>query len=71
VGPTTVSGSGGLNTFQIQMNSNYFKTFQTLTDQKMAFTSPKKIEIKYGFKALERVNNFLDRNFFRFGMDCN
>jgi hypothetical protein len=26
--PATVSGGGGLNTIQIQMNSNYFKTFQ-------------------------------------------
>jgi hypothetical protein len=26
--PTTVPGSGGLNILQIQMNSNYFKTFQ-------------------------------------------
>jgi hypothetical protein len=39
--PTTVPGGCGLNTIQIQMNSNYFKTFQILTDPKMAFPSPK------------------------------
>jgi hypothetical protein len=38
--PATVPG-GGLNTFQIQTNSNYFKTFQTLTDSKMVFPSSK------------------------------
>jgi hypothetical protein len=26
--PATVPGGSGLNTIQIQMNSNYFKTFQ-------------------------------------------
>jgi hypothetical protein len=35
-----VPGGGGLNIFQIQMNSNYFKTFQTLTNPKTAFPSP-------------------------------
>jgi hypothetical protein len=39
----TVPGSSGLNTIQIQMNSNYFKTIQTLTDPKIAFLSPKKL----------------------------
>jgi hypothetical protein len=39
--PATVPGSGGLNIIQIQMNSNYFKTFQTLTDPKTAFPSLK------------------------------
>jgi hypothetical protein len=38
--PNTVPGSGSLNIIQIQMNSNYFKTVQTLTDPKMAFPSP-------------------------------
>jgi hypothetical protein len=71
VGPATVSGGGGLNTFQVQMNSNYFKTVQCFTNPKMAFPSPKKIEIKFGFEALEKVNNFLHRNFFRSGMDFN
>jgi hypothetical protein len=29
----------------------------------------RKIKIKYGFKDLEEMNNFLHRNFSRFGMD--
>jgi hypothetical protein len=37
-------GYGGLNTFQIQSNSNYFKTFETLTDPKMAFPSTKNLK---------------------------
>jgi hypothetical protein len=28
-----------------------------------------KVEIKYGFEGFEERNNFLGRNFFRFGMD--
>jgi hypothetical protein len=36
-----VPGGGGLNTFQIQTNSNYFKTFQILTDPKTALPSLK------------------------------
>jgi hypothetical protein len=39
--PTTVPGGGGLNTFQIQTNSNYFKTFQILSDPKTPFSSLK------------------------------
>jgi hypothetical protein len=39
--PATVPSGGDLNTFQIQTNSNYFQTFQTLTDPKMTFSSPK------------------------------
>jgi hypothetical protein len=39
--PTIVPGSGGLNTFQIQTNLNYFKTFQILTDPKIPFPSLK------------------------------
>jgi hypothetical protein len=39
--PATVLCDDGLNTIQIQMNSNYFKTFQTLTGPKSALPSPK------------------------------
>jgi hypothetical protein len=35
----------------------------------MAFPPSKKIGIKYGFEELEKMNNFLHRSFFRFGMD--
>jgi hypothetical protein len=40
----TVPVVGGLNKFHIQTNSNYFKTFQTLTDLKMAFHRSKKFK---------------------------
>jgi hypothetical protein len=43
-GPCYSSGGGGLNTIQIQTNSNYFKTFQTLTDPKIAFPRPKNLK---------------------------
>jgi hypothetical protein len=42
--PATVPSGGGLNTFQIQTNSNYLKTFQTLTDPKTTLPSPKKLK---------------------------
>jgi hypothetical protein len=42
--PAIVQGGGGLNTIQIQMNSNYFKTFQTLIDPKTTFPSPKNLK---------------------------
>jgi hypothetical protein len=42
--PATVPGGGSLNTIQIQMNSNYFKTFQTLTDPKIAVRSLKNLK---------------------------
>jgi hypothetical protein len=42
--PATVPSGGGLNTFQIQTNSNYLKTFQTLTDPKTTLPSPKKMK---------------------------
>jgi hypothetical protein len=46
----------GWRRFEYISNSNYFKTFQTLTDPKMALTSPKNFEIKYGFEALEWIS---------------
>jgi hypothetical protein len=59
----TVTGSGGLNwiRMQIQTNSNKFKSFQTLTDPKKHFPVLRKIEIKYDFECLEKMNNFLHR----------
>jgi hypothetical protein len=41
---TLTRGGGDLNTIQIQTNSNYFKSFQTLTDPKTAFPSPKNLK---------------------------
>jgi hypothetical protein len=63
--PATVPGGGGLNILQIQTNSNYLKTFRTLTDPKTTLPSPKN-EIKYGFEGLKKMNNFLHRIFFIF-----
>jgi hypothetical protein len=39
-----------------------------LADPKGTFSSLK-IGIKYGFEGFEEMNNFLNRNFFRFIMD--
>jgi hypothetical protein len=41
VAHATVPGGGGLIIFQIQMNSNYFKTFQSLTNPKTIFPCSK------------------------------
>jgi hypothetical protein len=40
----TVPGGSGLNKIQIQMNSNYFKTFQALIDPKTSFPSPNNLK---------------------------
>jgi hypothetical protein len=59
----------GRRRFEYNSNSNYFKTFQTLTDPKTAFPSLNFFEIKHGFEALKKMDNFLHRKFFRFGME--
>jgi hypothetical protein len=63
--------SNGRRRFELDLNanSNKFKSFQTLIDPKKYFALLRKIEIKYGCEGLERTNNFLYRNFFRFRMD--
>jgi hypothetical protein len=53
---------------QIHSNLN-FKLVQTLTDPKLTFLCSKKFEIKYFFKDLEKVNNFLHKDFFTFEVD--
>jgi hypothetical protein len=45
--------------------SKTFKFFQTLIDPNLTFLSSKKFEIKYSFEDLEKMNNFLHRNFGR------
>jgi hypothetical protein len=58
--------------FEYISNSNQFKLLQNLSifDQsKSGLSCPKKFEIKYGFEALEKMNNVLHRNFFRFTMN--
>jgi hypothetical protein len=51
-----------LNSNEIQILSNFDRSNKGLPE-------PKKIEIKYGFEDLEKMNNFLHINFFRFGSD--
>jgi hypothetical protein len=54
------------------MSSNGLKHFQTVSNfgrLEKYFPLLGKIEIKYGFEALEEGNNFLYRNFIRFRMD--
>jgi hypothetical protein len=50
----------------------WFKTIQIIPNfdrAEMYFSVLGKIKIKYGFKGLENMNNFLHRNFFRFRRD--
>jgi hypothetical protein len=49
----------------IETNFKPFKFNQSKKD----LPELKKIEIKYGFEDLEDMNNFLQRNFLRIGMD--
>jgi hypothetical protein len=43
-----------------------FKLVQTLIDPKNGLLELQKFEIKYGCEDLEKMNNFLPRNFCRF-----
>jgi hypothetical protein len=58
----------GLNRFEFKWIQTNFNSLQTLTNQKNDVTLLGKIEIKYGFEGFEELNNFLDRNFFRFNL---
>jgi hypothetical protein len=40
-----------------------------LPTQKNDLSELENFEIKYGFEGIEKVNNFLYRNFFRLGRD--
>jgi hypothetical protein len=67
----TVTSGAGQKWFKPFQNSNGLKTFnffQILIDANLSFPAPK-IEIKYGFEDIGKMNNFLHRNFFRFGSD--
>jgi hypothetical protein len=58
--------------FEYISNSNEFKLLQNLSyfDQsKNGLPQPKKFEIKYSFEDLEKMNNSLHRNSFRFVME--
>jgi hypothetical protein len=66
--------SNGRRRFELDpnANSNEFKQVQIFSNfdrPKKDFALHRKIEIKYGCEGLERVNNFLHRNFFRFRRD--
>jgi hypothetical protein len=55
--------------FEYNSNSNELKLPQNLPNfdrSKNSILWPEKFEIKYGFETLEKMNNFLHRNFFRF-----
>jgi hypothetical protein len=69
--PSIVRGSvvkRGLNQFEFKWIQTHFNSLQTLTNPKNDVTLLGKIEIKYGFEGFEELNNFLDRNFFRFNL---
>jgi hypothetical protein len=69
-GPGTVTG-GGFESKEKKSNSIQFKRFQIASNfnhPKNALPELQKIKINYGFEALEKMNNFLHRNLFRFAM---
>jgi hypothetical protein len=51
------------------MNSNLIQTVSNFDHPKNDLPELKNFEIKYGFEDLEKMNNFLHRNFFRFERD--
>jgi hypothetical protein len=56
----------------LKSNSNHFKTYSNHSNfdrLKNGLPELKKIELKYGFEDIEKVNNFLHRSFSRFRMD--
>jgi hypothetical protein len=58
--------------FQQIQNSKVSNKFQTISNfgrLENYFPRLRKIEIKYGFEDLGEMNNFLYRNFLKFGMD--
>jgi hypothetical protein len=67
-GPVTVPG-GKVKRFKPFPNSNVqnVQIFPNVDRSKNNLPELQKLEIKYGFEILEKMNNFLHRNFFRFG----
>jgi hypothetical protein len=61
-------GQNGLNRFKIQTVWKCSK-FSKFDRSKFDLPELQKFEVKYGFEDLKKVNNFLHRNFFRFGME--
>jgi hypothetical protein len=69
--PTAVPGGAGLN--PVWIHSNDFKLIWSnpnLFLSKWVLPELRMFEIKYGFEDLKKMNNFLHRNFFKFGRDC-
>jgi hypothetical protein len=67
-----VPGGAVQTRFETKSECKWFKQFQTVSIfSRLGKYSPllRKIQIKYGFEALKEGNNFLYRNFLRFGMD--
>jgi hypothetical protein len=68
----TVPGVVVQTRFEIKSKFKWFKTFSNcfkFGSIRKYFPVIRKIELKYGFEALEEENNFLYRNFLRFRMD--
>jgi hypothetical protein len=66
--------SPGGRRFEYISNLNEFKLLQNLSyfpQSKNGLPYPENFEIKYSFEALEKMNNFLYRNFLKFGIDFN
>jgi vacuolar-type H+-ATPase subunit C/Vma6 len=66
--------SPGGRRFEYISNLNEFKLLQNLSNfaqSKNGLPYPENFEIKYSFEALEKMNNFLYRNFLKFGIDFN
>jgi hypothetical protein len=61
-------GSNGLNHSRIQIVQKQSNISKFGPIRKVLFVLGK-IEIKYGFEDIEEINNFLHRNFLRFGTD--
>jgi hypothetical protein len=67
--PATVSGGAGSKRFQPFQKFKQFENVQNFPNfdqSKFDLPELQKFEINYGFEDLEKMNNFLHRNFFRF-----
>jgi hypothetical protein len=70
--PGTVRGAWVKNGIKRFKNSNYSKNVQIFSNfdrSKFDLLELQKFERKYGFEDLKMMNNFLHKNFFRFGRD--
>jgi hypothetical protein len=66
--PTTVPGGMGSKRFKPFQKFKWFKNIQKFPDfdrPKFDLLELQKFEIKYGLEDIEKMNNFLHKNFFR------